>query len=190
MPFFGYNRPGATISKGVRDNFWLAGHARLASRASTTPSRPSQKPTSPKTSRRSTSPSSSFTAKTTRSSPSTPRADLRQNPKKRQTENLSRLPSRHAHHPRRRHQRRPAGLHQILTFESGAPCPSHLGTWALTHPKCSAAPFQISTELFPKSGIFSAPRNHHPKTTFPPAIHHNFTTKNHHETTTFLKNPL
>jgi non-heme chloroperoxidase len=25
LPFFGYNRPGAKISKGVQDNFWLAG---------------------------------------------------------------------------------------------------------------------------------------------------------------------
>jgi non-heme chloroperoxidase len=25
LPFYGYNRPGATISEGVRDNFWLAG---------------------------------------------------------------------------------------------------------------------------------------------------------------------
>ncbi len=25
LPFFGYNRPGATISEGVRENFWLQG---------------------------------------------------------------------------------------------------------------------------------------------------------------------
>jgi non-heme chloroperoxidase len=25
LPFYGYNRPGAKISKGVQDNFWLAG---------------------------------------------------------------------------------------------------------------------------------------------------------------------
>lgn len=25
MPFFGYNRPGATLSEGVRDSFWLQG---------------------------------------------------------------------------------------------------------------------------------------------------------------------
>src|SRR5271170_7457087 len=25
LPFYGYNRPGAKISEGVRDNFWLAG---------------------------------------------------------------------------------------------------------------------------------------------------------------------
>jgi non-heme chloroperoxidase len=25
MPFFGYNRPGATVSEGVRDSFWLQG---------------------------------------------------------------------------------------------------------------------------------------------------------------------
>jgi hypothetical protein len=41
-----------------------------------------------------------------------------------------------------------------------------------------------------KSGIFSAGKKHHPTTTLSPAIHHNFTTKNHHETTRFLKNPL
>jgi len=41
-----------------------------------------------------------------------------------------------------------------------------------------------------KSGIFSAGKKHHPTTTLSPAIHHIFTTKNHHETTRFLKNPL
>ncbi len=25
MPFYGYNRPGAKISEGVRENFWLQG---------------------------------------------------------------------------------------------------------------------------------------------------------------------
>jgi non-heme chloroperoxidase len=25
LPFYGYNRPGAKVSEGVRDNFWLAG---------------------------------------------------------------------------------------------------------------------------------------------------------------------
>jgi hypothetical protein len=38
--------------------------------------------------------------------------------------------------------------------------------------------------------FFSEQNNHHPKTTLSPAIHHNFTTKNHHKNTRFLKNPL
>ena len=25
MPFYGYNRPGAKVSEGVRDSFWLQG---------------------------------------------------------------------------------------------------------------------------------------------------------------------
>ena len=48
-PFFGYNRPGAKISEGVRDNFWLAGHAGQHQGRSTTASRRSPRPTSPKT---------------------------------------------------------------------------------------------------------------------------------------------
>src|SRR5271170_1184149 len=49
---------------------------------------------------------------------------------------------------------------------------------------------QFSTEIFQKSGMFSAPEKHPSKHHNLPAIHHNFTTKNHHETTRFLKNPM
>jgi hypothetical protein len=49
---------------------------------------------------------------------------------------------------------------------------------------------KISTEIFIKCGFFLAQKKHHPNTTLLPAIHHNFTTKNHHGTTRFLKNPL
>jgi hypothetical protein len=45
-------------------------------------------------------------------------------------------------------------------------------------------------KYFQKSGINSTPENNHPKTTFSPAIHHKLTTKNHHDPTCFLKNPL
>jgi hypothetical protein len=38
--------------------------------------------------------------------------------------------------------------------------------------------------------MFSAPEKQPSKPHNAPAIHHNFTTKNHHETTRFLKNPL
>ena len=48
----------------------------------------------------------------------------------------------------------------------------------------------FSTEIFQKCGSFLEEKNHHPKTTLPPAIHHKFTTRNHHKTTRFLKNPL
>ena len=37
--------------------------------------------------------------------------------------------------------------------------------------------------------MFSPPKNNHPKHHNSPAIHHNFNTKNHPETTRFLKNP-
>jgi hypothetical protein len=36
---------------------------------------------------------------------------------------------------------------------------------------------------------FLEKKNHHPKPTWSPAIHHKFTTKNHHKTACFLKNP-
>jgi hypothetical protein len=49
---------------------------------------------------------------------------------------------------------------------------------------------EISTEIFQKCGGSWEKKNHHPKTTLSPAIHHKFTTKNHHKTTRFLKNPL
>ncbi len=41
-----------------------------------------------------------------------------------------------------------------------------------------------------KSGMFSAPAKRPPKHHNLPAIHHKFTTKNHHKITRFLKNPL
>ena len=47
LPFYGYNRPGAKVSQGVRDSFWLQGMHGRASRTRSTASRPSPKPTSP-----------------------------------------------------------------------------------------------------------------------------------------------
>ena len=47
-----------------------------------------------------------------------------------------------------------------------------------------------SENILPKSGILSAPRNHHPKHHNSPQNHHNFTTKNHHEKHTFPATPL
>jgi hypothetical protein len=41
-----------------------------------------------------------------------------------------------------------------------------------------------------KSGIFLAPKNHHPKTSIPPSIHHNFTSKTPRFSTRFCQNPL
>jgi len=48
LPFYGYNRPDAKISEGIRQNWWRQGMMG-ASRRTTTASRPSRKPTSPKT---------------------------------------------------------------------------------------------------------------------------------------------
>jgi hypothetical protein len=48
----------------------------------------------------------------------------------------------------------------------------------------------FSTEIFQKSGMFPAPVKHQSKHHNLPAILHKFTTKNHHETTRFLKNPV
>ena len=49
LPFYGYNRPGAKISEGVRKSFWLQGMMRRASRHPTSASRRSPRPTSPRT---------------------------------------------------------------------------------------------------------------------------------------------
>jgi non-heme chloroperoxidase len=51
LPFYGYNKPGAKISEGVRDSFWLQG-MQASSRGRTTASRRSQRRTSPRTSKR------------------------------------------------------------------------------------------------------------------------------------------
>ena len=48
-PFYGANRPGAKVSQGVRDSFWLQSMTRRRARAPTTASRPSPRPTSPRT---------------------------------------------------------------------------------------------------------------------------------------------
>jgi hypothetical protein len=45
-------------------------------------------------------------------------------------------------------------------------------------------------KYFKKVALFGEQKNHHPKPTLSPAIHHKFTTTNHHKTTRFLKNPL
>jgi len=50
LPFYGYNRPGAKVSQGVIDSFWLQGM--MASKGSTTASRHSRKPTSARISSR------------------------------------------------------------------------------------------------------------------------------------------
>ena len=47
LPFYGYNRPGAKISQGVRDSWWRQGMMGGA-KPSMTASRHSRKPTSPK----------------------------------------------------------------------------------------------------------------------------------------------
>jgi non-heme chloroperoxidase len=52
-PFFGFNRPGAKVSQGMIDSFWLQGMM-AATRAPTTASPPSPRPTSPRISRNST----------------------------------------------------------------------------------------------------------------------------------------
>jgi non-heme chloroperoxidase len=49
-PFYGANRPGADVSQGVRDAFWLQG-MQGGSRTSSTPSRRSRRRISPRTSR-------------------------------------------------------------------------------------------------------------------------------------------
>ena len=48
VPFYGANRPGAKVSQGVRDSFWLQGML-AASKACSTASRRSPRPTSPRT---------------------------------------------------------------------------------------------------------------------------------------------
>ena len=53
MPFYGYNRPGAKISEGVRESFWLQGMM-AGFPAATSASRRSPKPTSPRILRNST----------------------------------------------------------------------------------------------------------------------------------------
>ena len=49
LPFYGYNRPNAKVSEGMRDNFWLQGMTGSARRANTTLSRLFQKQISRKT---------------------------------------------------------------------------------------------------------------------------------------------
>jgi hypothetical protein len=49
---------------------------------------------------------------------------------------------------------------------------------------------RISTEIFSKSGISSAPKNHHPTHRVSPRKNHKLTTKNHPENITFRKTPL
>jgi non-heme chloroperoxidase len=71
-PFYGANRPGSTVSEGVRMRSGC-GACRSDSRAPMTASRPSPRPTSPKTSSGSMCRPCSSTATTTRSCPSTPR---------------------------------------------------------------------------------------------------------------------
>jgi len=41
-----------------------------------------------------------------------------------------------------------------------------------------------------KSDIFLAPKNHHPKTSIRPSIHHNFTSTTPRLSTCFCQNPL
>jgi non-heme chloroperoxidase len=48
LPFYGYNRPGAKVSEGVRDSFWLQGMM-AGFPARTSASRRSRRPTSPRT---------------------------------------------------------------------------------------------------------------------------------------------
>ena len=49
MPFYGYNRPGAKVSRGRARFVLAAGHDGRASRASSTASSSSPRPTSPRT---------------------------------------------------------------------------------------------------------------------------------------------
>jgi hypothetical protein len=46
-----------------------------------------------------------------------------------------------------------------------------------------------SKEIFLKKVAFLSTQTHHPKTTIPPQNHHNFTTKNHHESAIIRKTP-
>ena len=71
MPFYGFNRPGAKISEGVRAVVLASVHAWPAFRPRTSASRRFRKRTSPRISRSSTCRRSSFTATTTRSCRST-----------------------------------------------------------------------------------------------------------------------
>src|ERR1700722_18971381 len=48
---------------------------------------------------------------------------------------------------------------------------------------------EFPQKYFEKVAFFLARKKHHPNTTLLPAIHHNFTTKNHQKITRFLKNP-
>ena len=76
MQFYGANRPGAKVSQGVLDQFWLWS-MQAGSRTPTRASRHSPRRTSPRTSRSSTSRRWSCTAKTTRSCPSRTRPENR-----------------------------------------------------------------------------------------------------------------
>ena len=71
-PFYGANRPGAKVSAGLRDSFWLQGMLG-GFNAAWTASRPSPRRTLPRTSAKSTCPRSSSTAMTIRSCRSSPR---------------------------------------------------------------------------------------------------------------------
>jgi hypothetical protein len=51
-------------------------------------------------------------------------------------------------------------------------------------------PIGLTKNKSSKSDNFLAPKNHHPKTSIPPSIHHNFTRKLPHEKTHILQNPL
>jgi len=72
-PFYGANRPGAKVSQGLRDSFWLQGMM-AGHKAFYDCIKAFSETTSPKISRNSTFPRSSCTATTTKSCPSpTPR---------------------------------------------------------------------------------------------------------------------
>jgi non-heme chloroperoxidase len=65
VPFYGANRPGAKVSQGLRDSFWLQG-MQAGFNAAYVASRPSRRRASPKISRSSTCRRGSSTATTTR----------------------------------------------------------------------------------------------------------------------------
>jgi non-heme chloroperoxidase len=66
LPFYGYNRPGAKISEGVRESFWMQGMM-CGFPGAYSASKRFQKPTRPRTSRRSTCRHYSYTVTTIRS---------------------------------------------------------------------------------------------------------------------------
>ena len=115
LPFYNYNRPGATISQGVRDNFWLqgmmGGHKgeydciKAFSETDTTEDL-----------KKFDVPTLILHGDDDQIVPYKDAGVLSaETPPQRKAQDLPRLPARHAHHPRRDPERRHPRLPQIVT---------------------------------------------------------------------------